>query len=462
MASFTKNLRGYDFTRTQKGILGLERDLQRLDRTREQFDDPPPPCTSDRLDRAARSRSQSPDSPSEETIRRQEERLLQLAEEAAASKPRKQFSAQIREERKRISEASLNGTHRLSIGDSTFEIAYENVKKRWVEQGIWSNKWNNKLNNFASEQWEHEEPLEVESDSETDMDPEAPPTRFSLFSNQPLKARRPKSNKERRRIAEQRLILERERQASRPYYQFVYQTSMERERIQNESANDEDADAADINTRAYENVKNIWIKRKIWNKRWGVLPGMSWKHEKPLEEEIADGIYEVRRGPWMDNGAPLRTIDGRLYTDGTKAGIFIRNPTPVESDLEEDTADGTTPQVSPGSPLMVNGFLFRNLDGRVVPYHSQSGIFSRNPPPDETNHGEASGVINTSPRRNNQIQPPLPSIAKDLTRTGSTQLSKSSAQSKPERNAATRSSAKPQGISKKQRAKTTGRKVRKG
>ena len=45
---------------------------------------------------------------------------------------------------------------------------------------------------------------------------------------------------------------------------------------------------ADINTRIYENVKNTWSKRGIWNKRWDVLPGMSWKYEEPLEEETAN------------------------------------------------------------------------------------------------------------------------------------------------------------------------------
>lgn len=55
----------------------------------------------------------------------------------------------------------------------------------------------------------------------------------------------------------------------------------------------EGAGAADINTTAYENVKNTWTKRGIWNKRWGILPGMWWKHEEPLEEEAANGPASV-------------------------------------------------------------------------------------------------------------------------------------------------------------------------
>jgi hypothetical protein len=53
---------------------------------------------------------------------------------------------------------------------------------------------------------------------------------------------------------------------------------------------------ADINTRAYENVKNTWNGRGIWNKRWGILPGMLWKQEEPLEE-IADHLIPTPGNP---------------------------------------------------------------------------------------------------------------------------------------------------------------------
>jgi hypothetical protein len=124
---------------------------------------------------------------------------------------------------------------------------------------------------MADGRWKHEEPLELESRSETDTDAESLPRPLSIFGIpqkqlQP-KPRQPKSDVEKRRIAEQRVVQEREREASRPYHQFVYQISKERARIQEESANGEGADAADINTRAYKNVKNIWTKRGIWNRR---------------------------------------------------------------------------------------------------------------------------------------------------------------------------------------------------
>jgi hypothetical protein len=96
------------------------------------------------------------------------------------------------------------------------------------------------------------------------------------------KPRRLKSNDEKQQVAERRAVREREGEASRPYHQFVYQISKERERIQDESANEEGTDAADINTRAYEDVKNTWTKRGIWNGRWGILPGCRGNMNGPL------------------------------------------------------------------------------------------------------------------------------------------------------------------------------------
>ena len=95
----------------------------------------------------------------------------------------------------------------------------------------------------------------------------------------------------------------------------MYQISKERERIQEESTNGEGAYAADINTRAYENVKNTWTKRRIWNGRWGTLPGMSWKHEEPIIEEPTNDPVLVPSNPpaygsYDGSEAPSRRICG--------------------------------------------------------------------------------------------------------------------------------------------------------
>jgi hypothetical protein len=73
--------------------------------------------------------------------------------------------------------------------------------------------------------------------------------------------------------------------------------------------------------------------------------------------------------------------------------------------------------------------------------------------------------VRVTPRRSKRIQPPVSSVAKDPAKTASTDPSKCAVRSKPERkvasNLTTRSSAKPQGVSKRQSAKTAPRKARK-
>ncbi|KAI9861237.1 MAG: hypothetical protein M1813_005410 [Trichoglossum hirsutum] len=76
------------------------------------------------------------------------------------------------------------------------------------------------------------------------------------------------------------------------------------------------------------------------------------------------------------------------------------------------------------------------------------------PPPDRV-----------TPRRSKRIQPPVPSVAKDLVKVASTDPSERAVRSEPERkvasNPTTRNSAKPEGVSKRQTAKTTPGKARK-
>lgn len=245
--------------------------------------------------------------------------------------------------------------------DRTFEEdARETVKKRWIEQGIWKNKWDDTADGL----WRHEEPLELDAELGTDTEAASPPHPFSFGMPQKPpqpNPRRSKSNDEKQRVAERRAVREREREASRPYHQFAYQISKERERIQDESASGEGTDAADINTRAYENVKNTWIKRGIWNGRWGILPGMSWKHEWPLEEEAADDPAPVPANPPVNGShdageAPTRRIFG--------------SPSPVASNHRQTSGIMSTSQQGPSAD--VDSARLENGDAERSPSASNS------------------------------------------------------------------------------------------
>ncbi|KAI4868606.1 hypothetical protein F4820DRAFT_445019 [Hypoxylon rubiginosum] len=282
------NTVGDGLYRVDIALAALITNPQQLDRARERFSKSP--SYESHLSHNS-TRSQSSEPPSEEQ-RRREEQKRQLIREHRASFPFNQFAAQCREEEQRIIRASENATlldEMRLVDPKVRRLARETIEKRWVEQGIWSDKWKD----AGVWRWKHEEPLVLEPDLESDL--EAEDTTHPLSSSQKARTSKPRITSERR------AILEREREQSRPYYQFIYQVSKERERKQNELPIG--SDSPDINTRAYENVKNTWVKRRIWNRKWGMLPGMTWVHEQPLDQMLAEEMG-------VDTPSPVNPPDG--------------------------------------------------------------------------------------------------------------------------------------------------------
>ena len=517
MARFIDALRGDGLARAQRALAGLEGDPLRLDRERERFSHSPPPYTSNPS--GTTTRSASPNPPSEEQRLRQERRA-QLARDRMASEPYEQFSHQIDEEEKRVFEANLDGIYHIPVGSCPATIARKNVKKRWVEQGIWSNKWNQ----FALGRWKHEEPLELDSESVTDTEIESSAS-LSIFSSkkprpQP-KPRRLKSDDEKRRISERRVAREREREASRPYHQFVYQISKERERVQEEFENGESANGAGINTTAYKNVKNAWAKRGIWNGRWGILPGMSWKHEEPLEEEAADGPALVLAKPLMNGsheageatsirifGSPPSVVTNHRQASDALNPSY-QGPSRDINSAGLENGDPERPfSASNSPPLISDNQVLRPTTGKaLLPSKRKASGEGRR------SANEFLGPVHTSkvskaagkrkvpqvrldispkvtsddlllssrvdaaelqplhppdrvtPRRSKRLRSSVTDVAENPPRMASTDPSKRAVRSKPERDVAStlkpRISAKPQGISKRPPAKTTRAKARK-
>ncbi|KAI3325937.1 hypothetical protein HD806DRAFT_428542 [Xylariaceae sp. AK1471] len=313
-------IRGYGLSRVEAALAALAGDPEGLDRARTRFSDPPPSYISHLSHNS--TRSQSPNAPNEEQ-RYREEQEWKLKIDRAASFPSAQLSVQVHEE-ERIIEAAANRTRPVPVGTIYNDLAYKNVRKSWVEQGIWNNKWNE----MAQGLWKHEEPLEPSSPFETDEETATKSNLFSsLLNNVASKPRRPKNDDEAQRTAEQRIVRHRECEASRPFYQFIYQISKERDRIQEEMRYGHAATSvpADISTRAYENIRSTWIRRGIWDKGWGTLPGMSWKHERPLEE-VLDGDQNPQAGP-PQNNCPMERV----------TSVFERHPVAESNPEASDT-----------------------------------------------------------------------------------------------------------------------------
>lgn len=218
--------------RADRALSALAQDPERLRHARGRFSESPPSYRSQPSGSA--TRSQSSNAPSEDA-RRREQRPLQLEREHDAPDPYHQYLAQTHEEEDRIVEAVRNRTRRIPPPVNLQARADMNVRKRWVEQGIWKDRWKETM---VGARWKHEAPLELgsRSDSESESDSQANSERGPQASpfahprpSTVQKQRRPKSDRKQRRTAERLALRMRDHEASRPFYQFVYQVSKERE-----------------------------------------------------------------------------------------------------------------------------------------------------------------------------------------------------------------------------------------
>ncbi|KAH7146318.1 hypothetical protein EDB81DRAFT_883742 [Dactylonectria macrodidyma] len=283
---------------------------QLLDQARTRFNKSPPEMPSPILvDPFADPRTE------EERLR--EKRYAKLTVQQLASMPNSQFWDQVHEAelfdhhlQSAIDHAKSHGwkvpidlksySAQLSVDNEIHQRAVDTIQKQWAERGIWKAEWKlvpGKLG-VPFGDWHHGGSLELESEPEIDTE-SAHASRPGTKKRQ-ANSSRPKSDEETQRIAERRVALEREHEASRPYHHFVYLVSEARERIRQllKLRGAQDEDPVDINTKAYEYVKNRWIKKKLWIEKWGVMPGMTWMHEHSFDDLLADetllqGPYEA-------------------------------------------------------------------------------------------------------------------------------------------------------------------------
>ncbi|KAK9859269.1 hypothetical protein MYU51_016445 [Penicillium brevicompactum] len=158
--------------------------------------------------------------------------------------------------------------------------AYENVKKLWIEKAIWEEHWGI----LPGMRWMHEGSSDTKSESRATPDTVSKPDTVSELQEPKLELIQSDvdtSLEDTGRSVEQKKNYE----PSRPFYQFMHQVSKERERFQIDHPDEATLalTTPNVNTIAYENVKKIWVERTIWNEKWGILPGMRWKHEEPVE-----------------------------------------------------------------------------------------------------------------------------------------------------------------------------------
>jgi len=190
-----------------------------------------------------------------------------------------QFSWQSIDEEDRMRLAKGRGFFEPPLGFDWTRAAEENVKYRWIEQGIWNEQWgSNPIGGF----WKHEKvflpPLAAKP---SEVNPQPRPNAVST----PKKRKRLVTDADDLQNSAPEICNSVERDASRPCHQFAYQFRKEREWVMMGLSDREEHE--DIDAAAYRNVKARWIDFGIWDSKWAQLPGVSWKHERPCKYPIS-------------------------------------------------------------------------------------------------------------------------------------------------------------------------------
>ncbi|KAM0440936.1 hypothetical protein ACHAPT_000239 [Fusarium lateritium] len=219
----------------------------------------------------------------------------QLFRPTGMSRPLPQFKSQVARECERLihqlagKRYGRKQTLPWNCWMDVYANAENNVRSRWVEQGIWGYNWGDAWPDFRSPmklgefmrgegpafgcayeyimgktttvttRWAHEEPVSPQV----------------LGNDIRCHQWRLEQLKQIFEAAPEVRIME----ASRPNHQFEYQLSNEYEWIKDELDFREPGHDHDLGRLARYSLRENWIRDGIWNPAWGVLPGSAWEHE---------------------------------------------------------------------------------------------------------------------------------------------------------------------------------------
>lgn len=285
--------------------------MKGLDGDRSRFNGPPPSYTSHQSHNSTRSQS-----PCELTEKQRcwEQQQWQLRRDREASRPDQQFDTQVDEAEAHSIKKIENRALEVPDGTNLQDLARDTVKQLWMDRGIWSDEW--KIT--PQPRWMHElSNLSPGTDTVAQHQP-------NIFTSSPTKPelalRRMEAGWKFQQAAARQALRKRKREGTRPLPQFISQVYEECERVHHELRDGTGSAPADVNSRAYNNVKSTWVKRGIWDHEWGILPGMSWKHERPVQV-LQDDSTEVQANPPSDD----------VRNQAKAASIFDQNTSPRPS-----------------------------------------------------------------------------------------------------------------------------------
>ncbi|MCJ1341261.1 hypothetical protein MMC09_006557 [Bachmanniomyces sp. S44760] len=216
-----------------------------------------------------------------------------------------QFGIQMEDELDRIRAARDKGLLQDSFIPEWDEAAEANVIYRWMRQGIWDDRWENMP---GGKIWRHEM-----QDIPQSLRPSKPAKRKHRETElQRVLAEFREVYKETVRSA----IEFQKTQWSRPCYQFVHQFCEERQWIKMGLCGQDQDEQANLDERAYKNVRSRWVRDGVWDDSWISMPGVSWRHELPQKESLGENeawkaakLAKTERTPDWYFMAPIEPLE---------------------------------------------------------------------------------------------------------------------------------------------------------
>ncbi|KAF4459127.1 hypothetical protein FALBO_14120 [Fusarium albosuccineum] len=278
------------------------------------------------------------------------------------TRPRAQFQSQFARECERLVHQKAGQRYgrkqTLPWAESMdlYANAENNVRKRWVQQGIWGKDWGPAWCPGSRPMAEitpgkGRGPYlglcgQGELDGELNGELTGIGTRWGHEKWTHWARRRNDSSQVR---AQSRFVVRRP-QASRPYRQFLYQVRLERKWIKDELDFRHPGHKRDLETLAYESAKCNWEDDGIWREGWDVMPGHIWQHEafNPLEassdgdsssDEGSDATQQSKRG----TKSPLcrANYKSKIFRDDVslgEEGLAIQSENTRESSIADWSA----------------------------------------------------------------------------------------------------------------------------
>ena len=322
------------------------------DLSRRRFSRSPPPVPSVPSTGYEESEPPSPGA----QLRYKEENELQN------SRPDAQFRIQIDDELGRIRAARDNELLQQPNLVDWEEAAETNIKYRWMQQGIWDERWAS----HPGKIWKHElrdSPSPVRSSKSVKDD--------GVSKLRTKRKRQPCDLEEEYQEIVRCAIGFQNRQSSRPCYQFIYQFDKEREWIKMGLSTQHQDQHANIDMRAYENLKSRWIRDGIWDDDWALIPSTSWRHERP--PKLPTSLEMFRRADAQKAAAMERAErPPRWYFMAPS----LEYPTAVPLTITNRPSNPPISLKAPSGPVSLNVV---ELSSRVVPSPGDRSPTSRSP-----------------------------------------------------------------------------------